>query len=680
MTDNRRILVSLCLHIHQPTGNFEHVMEDAYRRCYHPLLQALSATGVPCGLHISGCLLDWLESTHSEYLELLGDYLDSTGSEMLTSGYYEPILPILPPGDARMQITRFSERLKALGGGLPRGLWLTERVWEPSLPRLLDQSHVQWVVVDDRHLQLAGVDSGETWRPALTEDGGSVVALMPSSKRLRYLIPFHSVEEVREELDRQRNQGVELAFYGDDGEKFGVWPGTYDLCYGRGWLARFLEMVSATPWIDLAKPTDALKAVRPQGPVYVPTASYREMGEWTLPVAERRRQRALAGAHREELEEHFREGFWRSFLTRYPESGELHKLALLLQPSVAKGEDREALLSLWRSQCNCSYWHGVFGGIYLPHLREAVWTELLKACRSTLEAPLALEKDLDFDGRRELLLQGGSLHALLRPGSGLTATALAWIGGEVPRPLGHVLSRRVEAYHDLVREPDEEEGDGARTIHSDVQALEPGLGELITEDSWRRCLFSDLLLPADASVDLWASGDAAVTAFQQAECRWSWSIEGSRAEVEATIRRGSLIIAKRLLLDLDDGTVRLESSLQGGEPGTLFGVEVSLNMLTGSSPDRFLSLDGDQRRPLGNAGRGEATVALVADLWRGVQVEMEAASPVDFWFSPLYSVNRSERGYEKVFQGSALMPVRPVDGEGRCVIRLAMRIGEADGR
>ena len=32
-----------------------------------------------------------------------------------------------------------------------------------------------------------------------------------------------------------------------------------------------------------------------------------------------------------------------------------------------------------RAQCNDAYWHGVFGGIYAPHLRTELWRELIVA-------------------------------------------------------------------------------------------------------------------------------------------------------------------------------------------------------------------------------------------------------------------------------------------------------------
>ena len=35
--------------------------------------------------------------------------------------------------------------------------------------------------------------------------------------------------------------------------------------------------------------------------------------------------------------------------------------------------------ALFRGQCNCAYWHGVFGGVYLFHIRAANYANLLDA-------------------------------------------------------------------------------------------------------------------------------------------------------------------------------------------------------------------------------------------------------------------------------------------------------------
>src|SRR5260370_24127362 len=40
---------------------------------------------------------------------------------------------------------------------------------------------------------------------------------------------------------------------------------------------------------------------------------------------------------------------------------------------------------LYRAQCNCPWWHGAFGGLYLPHLRNAAYQHLIAADNALLE-------------------------------------------------------------------------------------------------------------------------------------------------------------------------------------------------------------------------------------------------------------------------------------------------------
>ena len=39
----------------------------------------------------------------------------------------------------------------------------------------------------------------------------------------------------------------------------------------------------------------------------------------------------------------------------------------------------EAVTNLLQGQCNDPYWHGIFGGLYSPHLRTAVWRSLIRS-------------------------------------------------------------------------------------------------------------------------------------------------------------------------------------------------------------------------------------------------------------------------------------------------------------
>ena len=81
-----------------------------------------------------------------------------------------------------------------------------------------------------------------------------------------------------------------------------------------------------------------------------------------------------------------RGGMWRNFLSRYPESNQIQKMMFAvslrwhdLSRAGLKHEENERLLREARthvlaSQCNDAYWHGVFGGLYAPHLRTPCFT------------------------------------------------------------------------------------------------------------------------------------------------------------------------------------------------------------------------------------------------------------------------------------------------------------------
>ena len=61
------ISVAFCLHNHQPAGNFDHVIENAYRLAYGPFLDALARhPEMKVVLHYSGVLLRWLERRRPE--------------------------------------------------------------------------------------------------------------------------------------------------------------------------------------------------------------------------------------------------------------------------------------------------------------------------------------------------------------------------------------------------------------------------------------------------------------------------------------------------------------------------------------------------------------------------------------------------------------------------------------
>jgi len=248
------------------------------------------------------------------------------------------------------------------------------------------------------------------------------VRVFPISQRLRYLIPFGEVEAVIEHLATRRGR-VPAVTMVDDGEKFGVWPGTHAHVYEKGWLDRFFDRLLTTEWLELATLGEVADRVPATGRVYLPTASYREMGEWALPpdaaqLLERAKHELAALPEGERLTTLLRGGFWRSFLVKYPEVADTYwkmlRLSRAVHAALAATPDDAQLLAareaLWRGQANDAYWHGVFGGCYLPHLRRAVKSALLDCEQRLADASGGADvvwssEDGNGDGRLEVFVR-----------------------------------------------------------------------------------------------------------------------------------------------------------------------------------------------------------------------------------------------------------------------------------
>jgi alpha-amylase len=445
------------LHLHQPIGNFGYVFEQHVRDVYMPFLERLTTHGFfPVSLHVSGPLIEWLEANDPRYLDALGRLASDGRIELLLAGFYEPVLASLPRADRAQQIDWMRAALRSRFGVTARGLWLTERVWEPDLAADLHDAGVEFVIVDDRHLLVSGFRRAQLHAPVRTEHDGKGIAVFPIDERLRYLIPFQPAPDTAVYLRSLRDQGHRLAVLADDGEKFGGWPGTREWVYDRGWLDSFLNAMQECMGrgeVLLSRFDDALAHVPSGGLAYLATASYREMEGWSLPTEAALQLSALErdlGAQRIAGAEGslIRGAHWRNFLVKYPEANRMHKkmvaLSLLCRE---RGDPDVARRAIGRAQCNDAYWHGVFGGLYLPFLRSAIWEQLALAEHVLRrDEPIEYEiRDLDFDGHDELWIHSGEFSAIVSPHRGGALEELTRFAAGVN--LADTLTRRREAYH-----------------------------------------------------------------------------------------------------------------------------------------------------------------------------------------------------------------------------------------
>jgi len=669
----RPVTLVLIVHDHQPVGNFDGVFRDSHDQAYAPFLSFLERRpAFRIALHTSGPLLQWLALHTPDYIARLRKLVERGQVELWGGGFFEPVLAVIPEADRRGQIQAMADWLELELGQRPRGLWLTERVWEPGLASSLAAAGVSYTAVDDAHFVAAGLERERLWGHWITEDQGGAIGVFPIHRALRYAIPFGEPEDTVKLLREVSERGAGgVAVLGDDGEKFGVWPGTHARCYDEGWLDRFADALEAESWIAVRTPAEAIAERPPLGLVYLPTASYHEMEEWALPpIAQERHHRAaerLAGEFGDAAADRLRGGIWRNFLSRYPEANRPHKRALRASRRLWRVREHDeawkaALTHLWRAQCNDAYWHGVFGGLYLPHLRAAIYRELIEAEGYLGGGATHVEcADLDLDGYDDALLESKDWAAWVtaRGGAlwGLDDRARAWNYGDT-------LARRPEYYHRKLRAAAVGGGEGG-TIHAAIRLKEPGLAALVEDyDAHGR----------ESFLDRW-SGDGGT--HELAGERFALAADGGDTIVAGMPEGTGPQIEKRFARHGSD-TLAVSYALTSARArrGRL---EVALNigLHVPEADDRYIEVGGVKASPPHFAARARhehvERIAFV-DAWAKRRLTIAIAPACEVERAPIETVSLSEAGAERVFQGVALRCALPVSLEPGHPFRLTFRL------
>jgi len=685
MSENDRppVFLAFGLHAHQPVGNFDHVFEEHLRDVYRNFLdRAVEEDFLPLTLHLSGPLLDWMKAKSPDYLDLVGRLAADGKLELLLAGYYEPILPSLCREDRLDQIRWMREALREFFGVEAKGLWLTERVWEPDLPADLAEAGAEYVLVDDRHFVAAGFAREDLHRPFRTESCGKSLGVFPIDERLRHLIPFHPPGDTVAYLRELRSSGRYLAVAADDIEKFGGWPGTLDWVYHRGWLREFIRAMKEMEGngeIRIATFSQALAALPSGGLAYLPSASYREMEEWALPIEGHRVLAELKNALGDERlsmgeSPLIRGSHWRNFLVKYPEANRMHKKMLAVSELCRdRGNPEDPRRAVGRAQCNDAYWHGVFGGLYLRHIRDTVWRNLSEA-EGLLRAGEDLEwerRDLDLDGYDELWVHSGSFSALVSPARGGALEEFTLFRHGVN--LANTLTRRREAYHALRERPEEEDGspesaqgageeqqsgspepgnasphgsegntEGTPSIHD----LEEGLRfkELPPVDPEERALFVDRVLPDDLRLEDYRQGRFnPIHSWARVELKLLGAEEGITEDENDPLGSPSHWVEVRLG---DEGPGNLEKRIRFSSDGSL---EVHYQW----DPEAF-----------------PAEAVFTTELSLGEAAQVRAHPETVAWRFPVSTYSKSERGFDETVQGDSLTIRWPVaQGWGRVRVR-----------
>jgi hypothetical protein len=291
-----------------------------------------------------------------------------------------------------------------------------------------------------------------------------------------------------------------------------------------------------------------------------------------------------------------------------------------------RGDPPTARRAIGRAQCNDAYWHGVFGGLYLPHLREAIWRNLAQAERELRSGEeLSVEVlDIDGDGHDEIWIHSDQFSALVSPRRGGAVEEYTVFDSQTN--YANSLTRRWEAYHDTALENQAEATRDAENGAPSIHDIEEGirLEQRPPLDADDRALLVDRVLPHGLPISAYAAADYwPAYSWAHSPCGFRIERQPDLIEIVCSFRNstGETSLEKRLGF-APDGSIRVSYRWNPsvGQPDDLFATELSL----------FAPLD------------------------------LRPEPAADVWTFPIETVAKSERGLDHTRQGESVTLRWPV--------------------
>ena len=448
----KNVNLVLGLHMHQPVGNLPEVVDRITATVYQPVLEVMEKhPGVALNLHISGPLMEMWAERYPDLLKKVKGLVATGRVEMMSGGFYEPVLVEWAEEDREGQLQKMNSWLKEKLGAQPAGAWLAEGVWGPSLCGAFGRAGLKYTIVEGSFFQQAGITPAKMNGHYVTDQAGNLLFVLPTCSDLARLIPHGTLDELFGHLRRMANRAedITLTFAGNL-ETWGSVPGGV-----AGYLGNlFTKLQESSSWVNTLTGQRQLERQSPRGRVSLPPGTPAELGGWSLPGVARKEYFRERGQLAQRFDAgkwlpFFRGGSWSSFRIRYEELNLLYRKNLMLGRRL-KGKSsfpgaRGVTERLWRAQCSTAQWHGTQGGAHLPHLRGALWRELLMAeaeMRAGQTETDLVREDVNADGQMEVVAGHPALSLLFAPHLGGACLEVGL--PELGKNLADVLTRRDE--------------------------------------------------------------------------------------------------------------------------------------------------------------------------------------------------------------------------------------------
>ena len=683
-------------HNHQPVGNFDFVFESTYQKAYKPFLDMLEKyKDIKFNFHYTGSLLSWIEKNHPEHIEKLKNLAKEKRIEIQSGGFYEPIMPSIPDKDKDIQIKKLNNYIKDKFKVKANGAWIAERVWEPTLVKNLAKNGIKYIMLDDSQFLTTGIDTKNIYGYFITDNENYKLNIFPISQELRYLIPFREAEKSIEYLKSiATEEGDRVVVLHDDGEKYGDWPGTQKWVYEDKWLENFFEALSKEK--DIIKTTtysEYIKKYPPVSKIYIPNGSYEEMLTWVLPAKVQdefhsKLEKLKKSNENEIITRFMRGGFWRNYFSKYSESNRMNKRMIYASNIFDRfkfkrnkdkiKEDKEIALDyLLQGQCNCPYWHGTFGGLYLNNLRHATYSNLIKSTsiseKNIYGENYFIKKNIDFDmdGRDEIIISSEKETLIFHT---LSGSLIEWdLKKENPINLIDTLKRREEAYHisAMRNANNDNQNEGHVSIHEIAKKVDEKIAKYLVFDKNEKVFGVDHFLckmPSAEEFQLLQYEENAKF-FESYYKIIENKIDKNSAAIifskDGKVNEKNINLTKKYIIN-SNGGFSLEVNLENKSKEDIefvYALENNITLLAGGEKDRYYT--GEDKRiseNLSDGGKFDGKIfGMIDGAYIKIKILIECEEETNYLYMPNYTISDAVDKLEMNYQNSTIVCLKKID-------------------
>ena len=364
--------------------------------------------------YFPGFVFEWLEKNHAEFITLLSELVNRKQVEVLGGGYYEPNFPLIMPIDRVGQIEMNTTNIRKQIGKKPRGIFLGDTVWDPSLISSFKTCGMEFAIL---HNSLIPSNEPEG-KNLIVEDMGKTITIIPYHQPiLDYTKDLPDAQKILEKI-KILSESQNNALYLSDNHLYFTSFSVNELSIllENDWFENFCNLIEKSPLFDFSYPSLYLKNNTDCIKSYIPAGCPPEIHKWaSMP---------FKAANHNSTNTNIKNFLYTYQEVQYLYSRMMYVSLVVTQSRGDKIRKKTAREFLWQAQTQDSYWFLGDSGIGCNEIRSNAYKNLLTAekyVRETNQALVnsALSFDYDMDGRKEYIIHQNDYNAFVSQCGGM---------------------------------------------------------------------------------------------------------------------------------------------------------------------------------------------------------------------------------------------------------------------